>query len=82
MTKSKGVRLFRERRPLVDRFWEKVERIPFHTCAVNHRKTICMRGHALDTANTYIDPYGYRQCRSCHREKERTRIARLRAANA
>lgn len=27
----------------------------------------CLRGHAFDPQNTYIDPRGWRQCRACRR---------------
>jgi hypothetical protein len=33
--------------------------------AVNAKKTHCIRGHAFDTGNTYINPSGQRQCRRC-----------------
>jgi hypothetical protein len=35
--------------------------------AVNSRKTVCKRGHALDAANTYRYPNGNRECRTCKR---------------
>jgi len=38
-------------------------------CAVNARKTHCKRNHEFTPENTYIDPNGYRQCRSCNRER-------------
>jgi hypothetical protein len=34
----------------------------------NKNKTHCPRGHEYTEENTYIDCYGYRQCRSCNRE--------------
>jgi hypothetical protein len=45
--------------------------------AANARKTHCPAGHAYDTTNTYVDKNGYRECRTCHREQERARVARL-----
>ena len=33
--------------------------------AKNAVKTHCLRGHAFDTANTWIDRHGYRACRAC-----------------
>jgi plasmid maintenance system antidote protein VapI len=32
------------------------------------RKAECLRGHAFDAANTYIDRAGNRHCRACDRE--------------
>jgi len=34
-------------------------------------KTHCVNGHALDEANTYLDPRGARRCRTCAREQQR-----------
>jgi hypothetical protein len=39
--------------------------------AVNAKKTHCLRGHALDKANTYINPAGARVCRECKRARQR-----------
>lgn len=36
-------------------------------------KTHCPKGHIYNLENTYITSKGHRACRSCHREKERTR---------
>lgn len=30
-------------------------------------KTHCIRGHAFDDENTYVDPRGHRRCRACVR---------------
>jgi hypothetical protein len=35
------------------------------------RKTHCLRGHAFNEANTHVDSYGYRSCRTCLRERAR-----------
>jgi hypothetical protein len=43
--------------------------------SVNSRKTHCLRGHAYDAANTYVDPRGERACRTCKREDARRRRA-------
>lgn len=43
----------------------------------NHwaKKTHCVRGHAYDEANTYINPSsGGRRCRTCHRESSRRAV--------
>jgi hypothetical protein len=40
------------------------------------RPTECPRGHRYDAGNTYRRPNGYRYCRTCHREQERTRKKR------
>ncbi len=39
----------------------------------NAIKTHCKHGHPFDEVNTYITSDGWRQCRACHREGERTR---------
>lgn len=44
------------------------------------RKTHCLRGHALDEANTYIRPNGYGACRECLRRHARATRARKAAA--
>jgi hypothetical protein len=36
----------------------------------------CPQGHAYDEANTYVDPRGYRMCRTCRRDGEARRRAR------
>lgn len=41
--------------------------------AARARQTHCKRGHEFTPENTYITPQGWRQCRACHREKERCR---------
>ena len=52
--------------------------------AVNARKTHCPQGHPYDEANTYLGRQGkngvVRQCRMCHRVKERVRQARMRVS--
>jgi hypothetical protein len=49
---------------------------------VNARKTVCLRGHAYDEANTYRNKKGQRSCRICNRtmqlqRKEAKRLARI-----
>ena len=39
------------------------------------RKTRCPQGHPYDEANTYTDPNGYRECRTCRRERQKRRAA-------
>lgn len=34
-------------------------------------KTHCPQGHPYSSENTYTSPQGYRQCRQCHRERDR-----------
>lgn len=42
--------------------------------AVNAARTHCVNGHEFTTDNTYITPSrGRRECRTCHRERERDR---------
>jgi len=66
---------------------------PDHLEAVTHQenirrgergtKTECVNGHAFDEANTYIRlDTGRRQCKACHRERERLRcqVRRLHGA--
>jgi hypothetical protein len=42
--------------------------------AVNARKTHCPQGHPYDEENTYLTRLGKRQCRSCHRKRDRERM--------
>jgi hypothetical protein len=44
----------------------------------NRTKTHCIRGHALDQANTYVDSDGGRHCRICQKERTASRRQRLR----
>lgn len=39
--------------------------------AQNARKTHCHKGHELAGENLYIDPRGWRACRTCQKEAER-----------
>lgn len=32
-------------------------------------RTHCPQGHAYDSENTYVDPQGYRQCRTCRKDR-------------
>lgn len=38
-------------------------------------RTVCPEGHAYDEANTYINGRGGRECRRCHRDRQRARGA-------
>ena len=42
----------------------------------NTKKTHCLRGHAYDQENTYVNPRRQRICRSCQRETMRSRRSR------
>jgi hypothetical protein len=44
------------------------------------RGTHCKHGHAYDEANTYVDPRGKRQCRTCIRERYEARNTRIQEA--
>lgn len=48
--------------------------------AARAAQTHCVRGHALDEANTRIRPNGTRACRACSRDDARQYAARRRAA--
>lgn len=48
-------------------------RAPNGVAAQNARKTHCKRGHPFDQDNTYVDPNGYRICRTCRRATDRSR---------
>lgn len=37
------------------------------------RKVQCPSGHAYDEANTYVDPFGFRHCRTCQKDRDRAR---------
>ena len=43
----------------------------------NRNKTHCPHGHAYDTENTYLYRGRFKRCRTCHRERERTRSANV-----
>ncbi|QQD21197.1 hypothetical protein GJQ54_05145 [Oceanospirillaceae bacterium ASx5O] len=43
-------------------------------------KAQCSRGHARNSANTYVSKSGIKHCRICHKIKERNRRARLKAS--
>lgn len=47
--------------------------------ATNARKTHCMRGHPFNLENTYVrcdHGNGVRNCRVCHRERQRRKLAK------
>lgn len=46
--------------------------------AVNARKTICKRGHALTEDNVYITRAGYRNCKTCRRLGQSVRYRLIR----
>lgn len=48
---------------------------------LNASKIACPAGHFYSPDNTYTNPQGHRQCRTCKRESDRRRVARLRAAS-
>lgn len=47
--------------------------------ARNARKTHCPQGHKYTDENTYVNPRGSRECRTCIRERGRARDAAKRA---
>lgn len=50
---------------------ENVLRAPASIPAINLSRSHCPQGHAYDVENTYITSTGSRQCRACHRTRER-----------
>jgi hypothetical protein len=48
--------------------------------ARNHKLTHCKREHPFDEANTWVDKKGTRHCRTCHRDRQRARVAAAKAA--
>lgn len=47
-----------------------------HGTHVQARKTHCPHGHEYSEENTYIDPDGYRHCRTCCKAQDRKRRRR------
>jgi hypothetical protein len=47
-----------------------------HISGVNRAKTHCPAGHPYDEANTYINPRGSRECRTCRRHRDQAYRAR------
>ena len=39
--------------------------------AANKAKTHCIHGHELSVDNLYVDPKGWRHCRTCQAEQKR-----------
>lgn len=48
--------------------------------AAEVKRTHCPRGHPYDEDNTRPDGHGHRRCRQCHRDSDRERMRRIRAA--
>ena len=48
--------------------------------AVLSQQTECLRGHPFDEANTFVNSFGSRVCRTCKRERNRKFMAAKRAA--
>lgn len=48
--------------------------------AVNAAKTVCKWGHPFDAENTYINPNGGRDCKTCRRRHDRKRRSKLETA--
>lgn len=42
----------------------------------NAAKTSCPRGHLYQPPNLYVNPAGWRECRACHRLRQRQYAAR------
>ena len=49
-------------------------------CAVNARKTHCVRGHAFTLDNTYYDTAGGRECRTCRKASSAAAYQRRKAS--
>jgi hypothetical protein len=52
----------------------------FGPAALNRRKVVCMRGHALSGENLYVNPRGQRQCKACRLMNQRLSYARKKRA--
>lgn len=50
---------------------ENCRRADMRTNSANRRKTHCPQSHPYDEANTYVDPAGGRQCRTCRNRRKR-----------
>lgn len=53
---------------------EVMANVPNAQDNANFRKTQCVRGHAFDDTNTYVDPRGHRRCRTCRADARRARV--------
>jgi hypothetical protein len=73
--------------------WDHTEPVTGHEntlrgegpAAVNARKTHCPKGHPYDEANTYHQPWRnttIRQCRECHRARQREYKRRKKARSS
>lgn len=50
--------------------WQNTARSLTNPAAIQARATHCKRGHEFDSANTFIDNRGKRQCRKCERARQ------------
>lgn len=55
---------------------ENLIRSPRTLASINRAKTVCLRGHPYNEANTYVTPEGHRQCRACRRINDAARRRR------
>jgi hypothetical protein len=51
-----------------------------HISQIAHRAGTCIRGHAMDLANTYVSPKGQRHCRTCRAIRDQKRQPRTKKA--
>lgn len=56
---------------------ENTLRSPHRVQAPQRAVTSCLRGHTYDEANTYVDPDGHRNCRTCDRDRKRLQRAQI-----
>lgn len=61
-----------------DNWQDAFDRGRWHPPTPPPPKTHCVNGHEYTEANTYLTTDGWRNCRACHRTKERERQRRLR----
>lgn len=60
--------------------WENLMRSPIAPAAINARKIECAQGHALTPDNVVSRRGRRRDCRTCHRDRERVRRAARKGA--